>query len=759
MNLNELIQQIMTKKNQTNTKLTLTFKTLAKPKFMNHTHSFITLDENDLFYTFNGRALFLSKEQAEPIISIPEETKAIVHLHYDKQLYCFLLNSKNKLEVMEYGDVVSGPRFTVTRNVLQVQKTQNKVYFLFKKDVFYFIDECVFDGKRWIGKIMCHNITGKEVLLFATGNTFYFTSDSKVHNCEGKSLGFTADYVHRYENILLIGIQKENSYEFKLLDIDDNYQEIHSTIVDCDSASRIVSHENIVALQASKDLHILKIDTQLKKFVISWKYTYHQDIYNFNFFFNPAKENLIFYLLADSKYSDVTKVISENNQNSESNQSFELRDASISSNDEEDELDCLTNNEDISVSLSTERDTSDSICKEDGFFYENSSTKKSSILKEMESMSLAPHTPERSVVATPKNNLLEEVRATLNKKKALSKPEILSDTTKKENNSVVDRFESYKAESEKPSSPIPSPSKPKLSNKLNMATGSNEVCHSVLKTKAQPIEKEINNDTPHLVSESFENINNTAPINFVPTRPKSTGDLKISKNNETELYNGPIISSLSQEALENYLYEFKKLTLDSHKKTVLAVESMISKRESNDTNIKEIAIKLLVPVVEACFNEMRIQMLSEIKKLTTAALEISEKKTSSISKLLAAGKTTQAIEEFLKLDDTEMAIYVSSFNSVALETVDSNSIFLLLSKIYELVKKSPKDSYFKLIYFCLMEIEINDLSIDQLQDISILIRYIKEMNSFDEDKYSELSCILDITAKKIRKRVKYCNGK
>lgn len=757
MSLNELIQQIVTKKNQPASRLTLTFKTLSKPKYINHTHSFVSAEENELFYTFNGRALFFSKEQKEPIISMPEETKSAVYLHHNQNFYCFLLNSKNKLEVMEYSDIVSGPRFTVTRNVLQVQKTQNKVFFLFKKDVLYFIDECIFDGKRWFGKITCHNITGKEVLLFATDGVFYYTADTRVHNNEGKFLGFTADYVHRYEKILVIGTKKENSYELKLLDIENNYQEVFDYTIESNAISKIVSHSDIVVLKSTKDLYIFRIDPFSKKFTVSFEFSYFQEIYNFDFYFNSAKESFIFYLLADSKYSDMTQVISDQNEASLITQNSEQLDSSFSSNFEERDYDSLPSTDDITTGLNSGKNNSDSISKEDGFFYETSSNRKSSILKEMESMSLTPQPAEKFTSLIPKNNLLEEVRATLNKKKVVSKSE--SEIEKEENSPVVDRFESYRAEIEK-SSPAQSPIKSKAIKKsVESSTIFSSPETKNKKTIPTPNVVELDIERPISNVESSENFNNSP----IPTHPVVASTVKSpfkSKGTNNEESVIPQLSpNIDKETLEGYLNEFKKMTVESHKKTIKAVESMIIERDSNDMAIKESAIKLLVPVVEACFNEMRIQIITEIKKLTSAALETSEKKSHSISKLLAAGKTTQAIEEFLKLDENEMAIHVPAFNSSALEIADSNSIFLLLSKIYELVKKSPKDSYFKLIYFCLIELEINDLSIDQLQDLCIIIRYIKEMNGFDEDKYSELCCILDITAKKIRKRVKLSNGK
>lgn len=744
--MNELMQQIMSKKPQTSQRLTITLKTIAKPKFMACNHPTIAMDENELFYTFNGRALFFSREQKEPILSIPEETRSVVFLPREDSLHCLVLNSKNKLESMEYSDIVSGPRYTVTRNVLQVQKTENRAFFIFKKDSSFFIDECTFDGKKWIGKIMCHNIIGNEVILFATHCTFYYTVDSNVYNCESQSLGFKADFIHQYKNLLITGMMTDqNRYEFKILDIHDNYNEVSNIIIPCCGVSKVSGHSDTIVLQFLKDLYILKIDTESKSFSIACKTSYSQAIHNFDFYFNKEKDNLIFYILSDFKYSDMTQIITGCNFSSDiveepflnTNQSSSDTESTTDISNEDGNSSFQSNN---SLKDVTSRDL---ITKEDGFFYENSNSKKSSILKEMESMYLTPQVTERSATIAPKNNLLEEVRATLNRKKGVSKAE-----GKLESLAVVDRFENFQS----------------LNNDILLHEAEFED-----KNARKP--KEVAKSIPvmkTLIEESSNSPNKSnekAPTHSIPQLPvspllRNPFESKSNKKSaESENRTSPVSFNSENESFDNYFNEFKKFTLETHKKTILAVESIVSKRDAIEPMIKEIILKSLVPCVEACFNEMRIQILTEIKKITASALDSSEQKSNSINKLLAAGKTTAAIQEFLKLEDHDMPVYISSFSGSALENADSNSLFLLFSKIYELVKKSPKDSYFKLIYFCLMEIEINDLSIDQLQDLSVILRYIKEMNGFDEDKHADLCCILDITSKKIRKRAKQCNGK
>lgn len=81
---------------------------------------------------------------------------------------------------MESAHVVSGTRFTVTRNVLQVKPPENKVFFLFKKDVLYFIDECEQDGNFTL-----YNLAGKDVYNFATAGMFYYSVDTKFHDDAG----------------------------------------------------------------------------------------------------------------------------------------------------------------------------------------------------------------------------------------------------------------------------------------------------------------------------------------------------------------------------------------------------------------------------------------------------------------------------------------------------------------------------------------------------------------------------------------------
>ncbi|KAM0681212.1 hypothetical protein GINT2_000409 [Glugoides intestinalis] len=696
--MNTLIQQILSKKTLNDTKTILSIKTIEKPIVVGSGASAITVDNDILFYTFDGRALFFSETQKEPVISVPEETKQVIFEQENEKVYTFTLNAKNKLECSNFTESFSTIRYTVTRNVLQIQKTERKVYFIFKKDQFYYINECVFDGKKWVGKIVCTNISGNDVLLHCTGGEVLYTIDALLFDVNGKSLGLKADFVHNYEGLFVIGNKKSNYYELKILEKLADVSPCDLFALKCKNIEKIEAHTDTLIIKCTEGVFIFRIDSKDKNFSLKYQLkNYDPKITNFDF---EVRNNTVsLYILSNSKHEAVITEITGSNIDS---YEFEKHPVSLYDDNflEEDITQKSFSEDAVKQCAETEESHEEEASNPNNsdFFYENVPVKKSSILKEMESLSIAPSSKNTTSIAKQKNNLLEEVRATLNKKKLepLSQP--------------VDRFELFRS----------------------AAQESSKGEQSVSETAKIPEEKVQKKSQSNQLKPEFQT---------------KVEDSLLKENNASMQCTGNPDVYLSK--MNAY-----------HKETLAAIESISTLDKANvKKSIKESIIEALVPCVEACFNEMRIQILTEVTRMLSNVTVGCDQKINAIKKLLQTGKSTQAILEFLKLEESEMQSNLAILTPNTLESADSTAIYQLFVKIYALSQKAPNDTNISLLNACLMDIEIGALSTDNLQDLSVLLRIIKDNEQFNKTEWKELQFLVDIIIKKIRKRVQYTSSK
>lgn len=696
--MNTLIQQILSKKTLDDTRTILSIKTIEKPIVVGSGASAITVDSSFLFYTFDGRSLFFSKTQKEPVISVPEETKQVVFQQTNDNTYVFTLNAKNKLECTNFTESFNSIRYTVTRNVLQIQKTEGKVYFIFKKDQFYYINECTFDGKKWFGKVVCTNIAGNDVLLHCTGGEVLYTIDNLLFDATGKSLGLTVNFVHSYEGLFIVGNSKADYYELKILERSAEYATCDLFALKCTDIAKIKAHNDTLIIKCNEGLFIFRIDSKEKRFSLKYQLkNYEANINNFDF--EAGNDTVLLYILSNSKHEDV-KVdgVTSNIQSYVSEKYSEvLYDGMIVDEDNCQKSFCEDTVKSCLEPQELQEDEASNPSNSD-FFYENAPVKKSSILKEMESLSIAPSTKNTTSIAKQKNNLLEEVRATLNKKKVEPVPQ------------PTDRFELFRSATQEYSR-------------------EEEIRSESVKTQEDKVQKKAQ-----------------------PSQLKTEFQSKI----EDSVLKESNVSIQCPGAPDVYLSKMKAY----HKEALAAIESISTVEKNNlKKSIKEAILEALVPCVEACFNEMRIQILTEVTKMLSNVVVGGDQKINAIKKLLIAGKSTQAILEFLKLDENEMQSNLAILTPNVVESADSTAIFQLFAKLYILSQKAPTDTHISLLNACLMDIEIGALSTDNLQDLSVLLRSIKDNEQFNKGKWTELQFLVDIIIKKIRKRAQYSNSK
>lgn len=698
--MNALMEKILSKKTSNDAKVKLTTKKIPKPKPVSTRTCYITADNEHMFYTYDGRALFFSETQEVPTISMPDETKKVVFLSTDNTPYIFLLSDKNKLECCDCVPSLSSARYTVTRNVVQIEKSEGKAFFMFRKDQHYFINECVFNGKRWIGQIVQPVIEGTDVKLFASAGSVFYTIGLKVFGQPGVYLGFSADFIHCCDDLMVAGIQMDRFYELKLLNRKTQHSAVDVFNIRCDEINKITGHGNIVVAQCKNDLYVIQVNKTLQIFGIKHKLSFKHDILAFDFVVDGDGINLL--LLTPSGDSETsTADIGTNISTFVPNDSNSSKDEIFING--KSKVDLPTSEQETSSEEKNKQDASKTAIPkkiektgDNDFFYESLPVKKSSILREMESLSLTPQTPPKTVEQRPKNNLLEEVRATLNKKKLSQCDSPLVSDTKP----VVDRFAIFKNEMGDGTF---------ISTNGSM-TGQTQFQKPVTEKSGEKPQPDKIAENPHIPTK----------IDMLATVEKDIAEIK-------QLY----------------------------REILATVQSSGFKEAQIKSLLKSLMIEAVVPCVEACFNEMRVQMQVELRKICSSTVRMTEDpKIFSIKKHLSSGKPTQAIIDFLKLDDKEISANISLITPASIENVESKTLLLLLSRAYGLLLKSPCDVYLDLIYACLVDIEIDDLAVESLQDLSVILRNLKDIEPFNKEKCCDLCCIADILLKKIKKRAK-----
>lgn len=739
--MNERMEKILTRREQEHDVLEITIDPIVRPEVLSSSNPCIYVDGSYFFYTFDGRSLFFSREQSDPIISVPEETRDVCMASLDGTEYFFMLSMKNKLECLVNSPSAPERRYCITRNVLQVQKTNDKIYFIFKKDHLYFINECHFDGKKWIGKILHTSIQGKSVELFATDGSFFFINDGKLYNSRGDDMGIDADFVHKTGNLIVAGNKKRRGYMLRILDC-TSMNEIDSLLIPTIERGTVRAHRDVVIQQIHSDLYVLRVTEE--GFSVGGCIKYDQDVLCFDV--KSRGERAFITLLVSEECDEQTFVVQGNQilppgADSEYESDFSCDNVHCESNTSG--LDPEAQSEWMHLGRTLKSGSSSLEDEEDGFFYDKGGGEKSSVASEMKYMSLG-NTTSHQLVSKPKNKLLEEVRATLSKRR--------------------------QSTNEQPDAPLASgPETDRFANYAKQETVGDKNIEQNSTCEIQPT---VTLGNTHIKQAADIPRTGTACGDFdCSLIEKSPGDSSLSCGTtagdallaKTEIEKRPE-HDLSPENvprglnLEQFLAEHRRTSLEIQRATISSVQSLLAKTGSVEAVIREVVVKTLVPSVEACFNEMRIQILTEIRKLVNNASDSSNPRINSIQRFIGAGKINQAIQEFMRLDEPDMNCSLSLFSCSSIENADSNILAQFLGKVFSLAKKQPRDAHFRLITACLLDIEVSDLTIENMQNMSVLLRYLKELDEFGNEKHNELNCLADIIIKKIKRRAKQGNA-
>ena len=125
-----------------------------------------------------------------------------------------------------------------------------------------------------------------------------------------------------------------------------------------------------------------------------------------------------------------------------------------------------------------------------------------------------------------------------------------------------------------------------------------------------------------------------------------------------------------------------------------------------------------------------------------------------IKKLLNSNNPIEAVEEIIKYSETDFEAVLPLFSSEHIALIDSNVLVKFINKMFILLKKSFKDAYIHLFYELLSEIEVNELNVDNLQSLSLILRYLGDIPELSSEKCYSLICLIEFLKRRIKKRAK-----
>lgn len=798
--MNLKIQEILQKQAEKNSKSTeIKIIPISKPSIINMSNPAIHIDAITYFYTFDGRSLFFDKKQIRPILAVPDEVRdAFLFNNEDNVLYTILLSSKNKLEYCRHDEMPFGERSIISRNVLEVVKINERIFYLFKKDDNYFINEVKFDGGKWIGKHILSHLKGNNIKLYGFNGSFMYINDGILYNMHGENLGIECDFCYSSGNLLITGIVKklDNKHDKKSgnkndnnlgnnldniseLPVSENKPELEYILSLYDDSLTLKNTysiftnyqcslkciENFIVVNNEDKLYILKFDNDSINLLDIRKQRH--PIYGFDILLSQGC--LLIYILTDFELTNndqkyVRVFAREDNENDDLNITNDkeavICNDVLSCNIIEHENDTVYTIEtepnindvsicdltsialtepivDLNIELISEA-SSEPVLEAENMLVENTLIENIPIEKAISDIKLSIASKNTPNKLFTKNNLLDEVRVNLSKKKSTTNDSYETQKAKNVSAKHWSNAQNNLAQNLKNNTLVPTMSKnntfrqfEKIQNDINSKKNKDDICSK------DAFVKEMTGKSPMKIQNSkTQKAENISIDNLL-------SDLKITKDS-------------SKENIEFYLNKLSDNSSSNFQ--VLVAQAFEAVLLKNSSFIKDIVIKAILPSVEASFNEMRIQMLSEMRKLEiTSKADIFNSKNIAFKNYLNSGKIAAAINECLKAKGVEFDTMLGMIQPGMIEGVDTPTLVLIIVKLCTLMKKSFKDHYCKLLYDALVDLEVSELSITDLQTLCIQLRYCKELSAFESSSYIELATLIEFICKKIRKRINCLN--
>ncbi|KAI4291325.1 hypothetical protein PAPHI01_0599 [Pancytospora philotis] len=722
---------------------------IEKPVVVKNSSPAITVSSNAFFYTFDGRCYVTSAEQTEPFLSMPYAITALYIMQSaGGRRYAITLNSMSKLECVDCDEISSGPKQCVTKNVRQVICSAGRVFYLFKKDDAFFINEVCFEGERVIGKHVRPHIKAAGVSIFAANGSFLYAVDGELYNARGEPLharGFFAwsDAQHVVvasafnrpcgSDALGAPVYGPDSAGIEI-NLYSSQMQLLSTFtirtkyectVRCAGANVVVQNEDkfyvlAIARGGLKCLDVVTVEEYVPGFDVA-----------------PADGAVNIYALIDRTVMSSEGLyapLEYNFYDKNCRPASPMEQVGEASAQLDNERELGIPNEDAAASL---------LNAECGHMECDAALEPPYGSLDYGLEALRVSAEELGAQNTPRNYLFDAV------KKAL-----------------IDRREDAEMGRAEPVDPL-AKIFPVRDTCVDMPEevprGDSQEARSHIFEQLEkytqgaafvPFVDENGEDAPPGVAHDdspLDGISQDLATGLVlePDAPRAAPSVQARPPTAKAAKEKGATPKGKQAAKKAVCGDaFSSEIQDA---VFAAVENAVLK---NEEFIKDLIARALVPSIEAAINEMRLQVVAEVRKMDVSSkLDPFQGKSASFKKLLAAGKYSLALSELVKLKGHEFESLLALIQPGTLEDVNPNTLALFIAKLHALMKKSFKEAHAKLLYDALVDIEIGDLTIDSLQSLSIVLRYTKELVPADTPIYAELGSLVDFICKKIKRRI------
>lgn len=732
--MNSKIQEILhnqTRKNMGDVDVKLAY--INKLPVIQSSHPSIFVDDITYFYTFDGRGLFLSRAQTSPYISLPYETTSLFVVRQpDGPLVAVTLNSKQKLECIALDDFDKGQKQVITRNVHQAVKSGDSIFYVFRKDGTHFIDVVKYHGGRWIGKHACSPLKGCRVDLFPADGSIIYTVDGRTYGLAEDVPEVEADFALRAGKWLvvaracpgasvsgvplaeagdgeLVETEEPSGYEVVCYSLDGARKNSYfiNTRYSCLARGAgnfivVLNEDKFYILQAVEE-GVRLVDIKSQKYII----------YDFALMWEGG-------LLTIHALSDNTAPYQEGLC-----APLQARPGTVGAEDGGASMvhegACSGDHDEVAGGLRG--------LSMDGDFETGHPVQFEALDCGLDALRSGAEAIAGQPL--PRNHLFDAVRESIGRgkmtpsplspgqRKKSAGPEQAAPGEGEDSVQIADRFEKYANE---------------------IMLGVNGEAPAAAEEKVSPT---ADYDTLVRSAEALASAGKLQRADQGPGAPSRPSPARQQRGRAegsgAEGRAGPTPHLRDDVRTEIYS------TVHS------ALETMLVKNESF---IKDLIARAIVPGIEAAINEMRIQVITEFRKMDFASnLDPLYSKTSSFKKLVNSGKIGTALQELVKLKGAEFESLLGIIQHDTIEDVDSNVLVLFIAKLGGVLKRHLRDHHARLLHEALEDIDISELSVDSLQTLSVCLRGIKESAVLDSPGYASLNYLMDFIYKKIRRRV------
>lgn len=248
---------------------------ISKPASLQIRQPLIVTDNISYIYSFDLKKIYF---ETKTCTLTNEDVSNFLILNEDKR-YVFVLFSNNKLVIFDYDNLDNRQNFC--KDVIQMIKSDNKIFFLVKKEHYYYINEAVFKEKVFTHKIVSSKFKESDPILLGTGGKFYIATKENIYDKNLKLLlSYTGNFVYEIFDLIIIGNKMDNIYVFKLY---ENSMCISTIELNIDSESCIIkSHDHYIVVFTSKKFIILKIFSDYLDYCNEYDANFM--VYNFDFY-------------------------------------------------------------------------------------------------------------------------------------------------------------------------------------------------------------------------------------------------------------------------------------------------------------------------------------------------------------------------------------------------------------------------------------------------------------------------------------------